>query len=131
MDGITWLRNDLVIAIHRRQLAEHGGGDGVRDAGLLDSALWKPKSLNDYGDPPPDIAALAASYVYGICRNHPFVDGNKRTALVVCRVFLKINGYDLVASGADKYRIMMELAAGNLAEDALAAWIRDHLKALD
>ncbi len=130
MADIKWLSHDVVVAIHRRQLAEHGGGDGVRDEGLLASALKKPQNLHHYGDPEPDIAALAASYAYGLCRNHPFVDGNKRTALVICRVFLKINGYDLTASGTDKYKIFMALAAGELSEDALAEWIRDALRTL-
>lgn len=112
------------MPIHRRQLAEHGGGDGVRDAGLLDSALNKPKQLWHYGEPLPDMADLAAAYAYGIACNHPFIDGNKRTALVVCRLFLKLNNIDFVADQTDKYDTFIKLAAGELSEHELAEWIR-------
>ncbi len=121
-----WVRDDVVHAIHRRQLAEHGGGDGVRDEGLLASALARPKNCLAYSDPPPDLAALAAAYAYGIARNHPFVDGNKRTAFVVCRTFLKLNGQHVAASQEEKYRVFLRLAEGRLDEDELADWIRGH-----
>jgi death-on-curing protein len=122
-----WLLDSVVPAIHRRQLAEHGGLDGIRDAGLLDSALARPKNLFAYGNPKPDIAALAASYAFGIARNHPFVDGNKRTAYVVCRTFLKLNGHDIDASEVDKYLEFIGVADGSVSEEAFADWIRAHL----
>jgi death on curing protein len=123
----VWIRADVARAIHRRQIAEHGGVDGLRDPGLLASALERPKSLLAYGDPAPDLAALAAAYAWGVARNHPFADGNKRTALVLLRLFLRLNGSDLVAGGADKYEIMMRLAAGEMTETALADWVRTRL----
>ena len=122
-----WLRQDVVLAIHARQLAEHGGEEGLRDAGLLDSALNRPRNLLTYGEPKPDLAALAAAYAYGIARNHPFVDGNKRTAYVACRTFLLLNGHDLHAPVAEKYSGFLRLAEGTIAEDELADWIRQHL----
>ncbi len=127
MSEPVWIREDVARAIHRRQIAEHGGLDGLRDPGLLTSALERPKSLLSYGDPAPDLAALAAAYAWGIARNHPFADGNKRTALVLLRLFLRLNGTDLVASATDKYEITIRLAAGSLAESELADWVRNHL----
>jgi death on curing protein len=126
MSEPVWVQEDVVRAIHRRQIAEHGGLDGVRDEGLLSSALARPQNLFSYGDPPPDLAALAASYAYGIARNHPFIDGNKRVALVVCRLFLQLNGQDIAASSEDKYQTFLRLAEGVVTEEALAEWIRDH-----
>ena len=123
----VWVREDVVLAIHQRQLAEHGGGSGVRDPGLLGSALARPKNLLAYSEPAADLAALAASYAYGIAKNHPFVDGNKRTAFVVCRTFLLINGHDLDASREQKYRTFLALAEGAIAEDELTTWIRERL----
>jgi death on curing protein len=122
-----WLLDSVVPAIHRRQLAEHGGLDGIRDAGLLASALARPKNLFAYGSPKPDVAALAASYAFGIARNHPFVDGNKRTAFVVCRVFLKLNGHDIRATESEKYVEFIGLAEGNVSDEELAEWIRSRL----
>lgn len=127
MAMIIWIERPLAIAIHERQLAEHGGGDGVRDGNLLDSALARPQQSHAYGDPPPDIADLAASLAFGLARNHPFVDGNKRTAHVCYRVFLALNGVDLVASDEDKYVIMLALAEGSLSETEFAAWLRGHI----
>lgn len=124
---IVWIEKTLALAIHERQLAEHGGGTGVRDEALLDSALARPQQLFAYGDPPPDLAALAASLAYGLARNHPFVDGNKRTAHVCYRVFLALNDARLVASDEDKYITMLKLAEGSLTEDELTAWLRAHL----
>jgi death-on-curing protein len=123
----TWVREEVVYSIHQRQLAEHGGAEGVRDEGLLLSALALPRNLQVYSEPEPDVAALAASYAFGIARNHPFVDGNKRTALVVCRTFLKVNGYDFAASQEEKYRMFLRLAEGSLPEEELARWIRARL----
>lgn len=122
-----WLSRELILAIHSRQLAEHGGGTGVRDEGLLDSALARAQQLHAYGDPPPDLAALAASLAAGIARNHPFVDGNKRTAYVACRTFLVVNGVDIAASGEEKYATFLALAAGELSESDLAEWFRSHI----
>lgn len=127
MAGPVWIRDDVVLAIHQRQLAEHGGGEGVRDAGLLASALARPKTLLAYSGGQPDFAALAASYAFGIARNHPFVDGNKRTAYVVCRTFLKLNGHDLSASHREKYITFLRLAKGRLSETELADWMRNHV----
>jgi len=123
----VWVRADVVEAIHRRQLAEHGGAEGVRDAGALASALDRSRNRLTYGNPPPDLAELAAAYGFGIARNHPFADGNKRTALIVMRLFLKLNGAELVATASEKYDLVMSLAAGELAEAALAEWVRAHL----
>ena len=124
----AWVRHDVALAIHQRQLAEHGGDRGVRDEGLLASALAKPRNLLGYSDPPPDLPALAASYASGLARNHPFVDGNKRTALVVCRTFLNLNGCDIAASPREKYVTFFRLAKGQLSEEQLADWIRKHLR---
>jgi death-on-curing protein len=128
---IIRIEKSLAIAIHERQLAEHGGGSGVRDEGLLDSALARPQQLHTYGDPAPDLAdlaaSLAASLAFGVARNHPFVDGNKRTAHVCYRVFLALNGADLVASDEDKYVTMLSLAEGSLPEAELADWLRQHI----
>jgi death-on-curing protein len=123
---LIWIRDQVVLAIHRRQLAEHGGLEGIRDEGLLQSALYRPKNLLAYSESPPDVASLAAAYAYGIVKNHPFVDGNKRTAYVVMRTFLKLNGYDIQASSEEKYQIWIDLAAGKLSEEELAEWIRVH-----
>jgi len=127
MAMIIWIERPLAIAIHERQLAEHGGDIGVRDESLLDSALARPQQSHAYGDPPPDIADLAASLAFGLARNHPFVDGNKRTAHVCYRVFLALNGTDLVASDEDKYVTMIALAEGSLSEAEFAAWLRQHI----
>ncbi|HEX7182405.1 MAG TPA: type II toxin-antitoxin system death-on-curing family toxin [Thermoanaerobaculia bacterium] len=126
----VWIRADIVLAIHRRQLAEHGGGEGVRDEGLLASALAKPQNLLAYSEAEPDLAALAAAYAFGIARNHPFVDGNKRTAYVVCRTFLLLNGYDLAASQEEKYLAFLKLAEGRFSQEDLAGWIRARLTAV-
>lgn len=115
----------MALAAHAEQLAEHGGGEGIRDAGLLDSAMARPRNLADYGD--PDAAALAAAYAFGIARNHPFVDGNKRTAAVVSETFLVLNGHALEATDAELVVAVLALAAGELSEDELADWFRAHL----
>lgn len=127
---IVGIEAELAMAIHDRQLAEHGGSPGVRDDNLLESALARPQQLHIYGDPPPDLADLAASLAYGIARNHPFVDGNKRTAYVVCRTFLALNGVDLVATAEDKYLNMLALAEGRLSQSDFAAWLRRHIPPL-
>jgi len=128
--NVVWVREDIVLAVHLRQLAEHGGGEGLRDEGLLQSALARPQNLLAYGAPPPDFASLAAAYAYGIARNHPFVDGNKRTALIIARLFLLLNGMDLVATQEEKYSTFLALAAGELSEEDLANWVRAHLDSM-
>ncbi len=127
MPEIKWLLEETVYAIHKRQIAEHGGSDGVRDEGLLLSALARPQNLLAYSEDTPDIAALAASLAYGIAKNHPFIDGNKRTALVVARTFLLLNHCHLNAPQEEKYTTFLSLAEGNLSEEDLAEWIRQHL----
>lgn len=120
-----WLDSAVALAIHDRQLAEHGGGTGVRDAGMLESALARPINAWAYGV--DDHAALAAAYAFGVARNHPFVDGNKRTAWVLARMFLALNGAELRFEPADAVRTMLALAAGELGEDELADWFRQRL----
>jgi death on curing protein len=127
MPEIKWLLEETVYAIHKRQIAEHGGGDGLRDEGLLLSALARPQNLLAYSEETPLISALAASLAYGIAKNHPFVDGNKRTALVVSRTFLLLNGYELNASQEEKYLTFLKLAEGNLSEEELADWFKEKL----
>ena len=121
----VWIATEVALAAHAEQLAEHGGGDGIRDAGMLDSAMARPRNLADYGE--PDAAALAAAYAYGIARNHPFIDGNKRTAAVVSETFLLLNGHGLDASDAELVVAFVALAAGELTEDELADWFRQRL----
>lgn len=115
----------MIHAVHAEQLAEHGGGAGVRDVNLLESALARPQQLAHYGE--PDAADLAASYGFGLARNHPFVDGNKRTAFVATELFLAINGFDLTASDAECVVNMLELASGKMSELEFAGWIRRNL----
>jgi len=128
MAKIVWLLEETVTAIHHRQIAEHGGSEGLRDEGLLSSALARPKNLLAYSEPPPDLASLAAAYAYGIARNHPFIDGNKRVALVAARTFLILNGVDLDATQDDKFLIFLNLAEGAISEKELADWIRNRLQ---
>ena len=125
---IIWITQPLALAIHERQMAEHGGGTGIRDEALPESALARPQQLHVYGDPPPDLADLAASLAYGLARNHPFVDGNKRTAHVCYRAFLAINDVELDASSDDKCLQMLSLAEGSLGEADFAAWLRARLR---
>ncbi len=117
-----WIRKDAVLAMHDRQLAEHGGGPGVRDEGLLESALMKPQNLFLYSESEVDYARLAASYAYGIATNHPFIDGNKRTALVVSLTFLYAHGYIFNGSYQDEYNIFIKVASGEMSEEELAVW---------
>jgi death-on-curing protein len=123
----TWLAPAIAKAIHDEQLSEHGGAAGLRDEGGLQSALARPRNLAGYGK--PDAAALAAAYAFGVARNHPFVDGNKRTAWMLARLFLALNGFDLRFVQADAVIKMLALAAGDLPEDELAAWFRERLSA--
>lgn len=121
----TWIATEVALATHAEQLTEHGGGDGIRDAGALESAMARPRNLADYGQ--PDAAALAAAYAYGIARNHPFVDGNKRTAAVVSETFLMLNGSALDATDAEVVVAFVALAAGEFTEDELADWFRQRI----
>lgn len=124
---IVWIEKALALAVHERQLAEHGGSIGVRDETLLESALARPHQLHAYGDPPADLADLAASLAYGLARNHPFVDGNKRTAAVACETFIMLNDGTLEADNVALYPIYIALAEGKLAEAEFAAWLRRHI----
>lgn len=119
-----WLERHAVLAVHARQLAEHGGAPGVRDEVGLDSALARPQNLLADADTSVDAPALAAAYAFGIARNHPFVDGNKRTAIIACELFLALNGWELSASDADLYPIVLNLATGEITEDGFAEWLR-------
>ncbi len=122
----VWISIEATLAFHQRQLAEHGGEPGLRDEGLLDSALSRPLQLWHYGDPPPDLCALASAYAFGIAKNHPFFDGNKRTAYVAYRTFLARNGLTVTASREEKYLSMLRLASGDETEEAFATWLRAH-----
>ncbi|MEO1496585.1 MAG: type II toxin-antitoxin system death-on-curing family toxin [Planctomycetota bacterium] len=131
MNQPLWIEKDAVLRAHAAQLAEHGGQEGLRDAGLLDSALMRPRQLWHYSQPKPDAAALAAAYAFGLARNHPFMDGNKRIAAVVCEAFLNSLGFDLTAGDDDFYTAMFALAAGELPEEAFADWLRERLRPID
>ncbi|HSW09103.1 type II toxin-antitoxin system death-on-curing family toxin [Aquabacterium sp.] len=120
-----WIDPAVILAVHDEQLAEHGGAAGLRDAGLLESALARPRNLAQYGE--PDVAALAASYAFGLARNHPFVDGNKRSAFVATELFLHLNGWQLDASDADCVLVMLSLAAGDIDEPTFTAWLRERI----
>ena len=122
-----WIDRGTWLLLHDESLAEHGGASGVRDAGLLDSALARPENLVAYGSD-ADVAALAAAYAYGLARNHAFVDGNKRAAFLATGLFLVLNGYRLVATQADAALTVLSLAAGDIDEAAFAAWLRQHIE---
>jgi death-on-curing protein len=119
-----WVGVETALAIHEEQIGEHGGGEGVRDRGLLESAMARPRNAWGYGV--TDLCALAAALGHGIARNHPFVDGNKRTAFVVVETFLILNGAELGASDAESVVAMLDLAAGEMTEDEFADWLRAH-----
>ncbi len=121
MSEPLWLAIDAVRAIHQELIAEYGGSPGIRDVGLLESAFARPRQLLAYGD--PGLFELAAAYAFGIVRNHPFVDGNKRTGMMAAYVFLRINGYRLEASEAEAVVVFQDLAAGEIDEAVLAKWI--------
>lgn len=120
-----WLELEVALAVHDRQLAEHGGPSGVRDRDMLESALARPANQWAYGQ--ADLPALAAAYAFGIARNHPFADGNKRTAWVLARLFLAVNGVALTFEPQDAIRAMLALAGGELSEAELADWFRERL----
>ncbi len=126
MTPFIWVLKEVVLAIHGEQLAEHGGQDGSRDEGLVESALARPQNMVDF-DTCDDIAKLAAAYAYGICKNHGFVDGNKRTALVTAELFLTLNGFELTASDSDCVITMLSVADGTTEEEELIEWFRDNI----
>ncbi len=121
----VWIDPAVVLAVHDEQLAEHGGAAGVRDAGLLESALARPRNLAHYGE--PDACELAAAYAFGLAKNHPFVDGNKRSAFVATELFLMLNGWQLSASDEACVMVMLSLAAGEIDEDGFSKWLRSHV----
>lgn len=118
----VWMDSDVVIDIHAQQLAEHGGREGIRDPGLLESALWAPADFGNYSKKKPHIVHLAAIYACRLAKNHPFVDSNKRTAAIVSETFLALNGYTLIASDDDFYLFIMGVADGSINEALLAEW---------
>ena len=124
----SWIDPAVVLAVHEEQLAEHGGAAGVRDVGMLDSALARPRNLAHYGE--PDVCELAAAHAFGLARNHPFIDGNKRSAFVATVLFLMLNGWRLTASDADCVLVMLNLAAGELDEAPFADWLRSRVAAI-
>lgn len=124
-DRIRWVSLQAARAAHSEQIAEHGGGAGVRDHGLLESAMARPQQRAAYSE--PDLAELAAAYAFGIARNHPFIDGNKRTAAVVSELFLAKNGLKLTANNAEVVVAFLALAAGELSEEELADWFRQRV----
>lgn len=119
-----WLNAEVLQAVHLEQLAEHGGGAGTRDHGPFESALARPQNLALYGD--PDVCDLAAAYAVGLAKNHPFVDGNRRTAYVAMELFLVLNGAELTADDASATLTMLAVAAGDIDEPTLAPWLREH-----
>lgn len=125
---IVWLEKALALAIHERQIAEHGGSPGIRDEGLLESALARPAQLHAYGEPSPDLADLAAALAHGLARNRAFVDGNKRTAAVCCETFVELNGASIDADDVELYERYLGLAEGKLGERDFAAWLRERLR---
>ena len=125
----VWLRDEVVLAVHDEQIADHGGLPGVRDMALVQSALARPRNLAAYGE--PDVASLAAAYAYGLARNHAFSDGNKRTAFVSALTFLLANGFEFTASDAKSVAMMLGLAAGEIDESMLAEWFRQNITASD
>jgi death-on-curing protein len=120
-----WIVKSVALAIHEQQIAEHGGTQGIRDLGLLESALARPQNLTAYGE--PDLAAMASAYAFGIARNHPFLDGNKRTSYVTTLVFLRLNGFDVSADEATRLDTWLSLAAGKMTEEQLTEWLRSHV----
>ena len=123
-----WIILRVIKAFHDRQINEHGGLPGLRDEGLLLSALSRPENAYHYSDPKPDLAELAAAYGFGIAKNHPFNDANKRTAFIAMRLFVKLNGYNLAASPEDKFKTIIRVAASDMSEDELTQWIRINLE---
>ena len=123
-----WIGEATANAIHLRQIVEHGGSESIRDRNLLLSALDRPQNLFHYSQEKPNFAALAATYAFGIAKNHPFIDGNKRTALVVSRTYLKVNAHDIEATQEEKYRTFLALADGSLSEEELISWFSSKMR---
>jgi death-on-curing protein len=126
---IVWIKESVVLALHEEHLAEHGGAVGIRDRGLLESALFRPRHLAVYNE--PDTAALAAAYGYGLARNHPFIDGNKRMAFTVMELFLSLNGQELIADDPSCVMTVLRLAEGRLSETELGDWIKVNTKPME
>ena len=124
---MRWISKRALLLLHDESLAQHGGASGIRDDGLLELALARPENLLAYGS--PDLAELAASYAYGLAKNHPFVDGNKRAAFLATGLFLALNGQRLVVAQAEATVMVLDLAAGEITEAAFADWLRAHLQA--
>lgn len=124
----VWIDPKILLAAHDEQLVEHGGASGIRDQGLFESALARPQNLAAYGE--PDVAALSASYAYGLAKNHAFVDGNKRISLIALEYFLELNGFELDADDAQCVLVILSVASGAMDEDAFAEWIRRHMQRL-
>lgn len=122
----VWIERSVILAAHEEQLADHGGSPGIRDPGLLESALARPLNLAAYGK--PDVCDLAAAYAVGLAKNHPFIDGNKRIAFVALELFLAVNGYELVADDTGCVMTMLAVAAGTMDQTTLAEWIRRNSK---
>ncbi len=118
-----WILDRLVYVVHEEQLAEHGGTGGIRDRGLLGSALARPRNLEDYGEPPPNVFDLAAAYAYGIIENHPFLDGNKRTGFLMAYIFLNLNGWELNAPETEAALAVYALAKGEWTEKDFSRWL--------
>jgi death-on-curing protein len=122
MKKLVWILKDFVLSLHEELLSEHGGAPGIRDEGLLDSALARPQNIHSYGN--TDLFTLAAAYITGIVRNHPFIDGNKRTAFMTGYVFLSRNGKELIADEVETTQIMLALASTKVSEEDFALWIK-------
>lgn len=130
MDEPIWIDKPEVLVVHSRQLAEHGGSDGLRDESLLDPALSNPRNVFAYTDD-ATLPRLAASYAFGLARNHPFIDGNKPTALVISEGFLRLNGLKVISTPEEKYFTFLHLADGSLTEEELIAWFTQHAVPLE
>lgn len=128
MTDPIWISEQFALAVHERQLELHGGLSGVRDLGLLLSALARPRHIFSYSSPKSDLAQLAAAYAFGVAKNHPFVDGSKRTAAVILEAFLEFNGIELLANDSSFYEAMIGVASGTLSEAEFAEWIRQNIK---
>ena len=129
MNSFIWIEQRMIMAVHDEQLAEHGGGSGLRDEGLLESALMRPQNIFAYNEK-ADICTLAAAYAFGLAKNHPFIDGNKRTAAVAMELFIELNGNRLTSSNADGVIMMLKLAGGEMSEDELVTWLRENVAAV-
>jgi death-on-curing protein len=127
MDEPIWMDAADAVIVHDRDLAVHGGGTGIRDPGLLESAIARPRNIGAYAESPVSMAVLAAGYAFGISSNHPFVDGNKRTALIVSFTFLEANGVEVTATQEDAYLTILGLAAGEIAEAELVSWFERNM----